>query len=179
MAARLVQQIGFDFSLLRAVFAERAARLRFRSRYLHARPMHPDRAAVQQMINLPAHGFHKLAGAIQREADQVDDDIRALVEHALTELPARFFRRAVDLDLLHRLPCTVCLVRRALATADVHNVMPGGDEPRHQKRADVSAPANHNNAHVLLLAGSEMLPKVYHQPGLLLSETSLPYRTDE
>src|SRR5947208_1746536 len=50
--ARLIQQVGLNCRLLDAIFAKWTARLLLGGGHLHARPMHPDRATVQKVLNL-------------------------------------------------------------------------------------------------------------------------------
>src|SRR5690606_8865550 len=137
-----VHQVRLDGRLLDAVLAERAAGLRFGGRHLDAWPVNPDRAAVQQVLDLPAQRLDQVLRAGEREADHVDHDVRLQRPHARPELAGLRGLLAVDRDLAPRFPRGVGLVRLAPAAADGRDVEAGFDQARDEVGAHVAAAAN-------------------------------------
>ena len=143
-----VEQIGFDCRLLDAVLAERPARLQFGGRHRDARAVNPDRPGMQEMLDAAAERLDQLLGALQREADHVDDDVRLELADSLAEGARLLLGLAVERDGPHRLPGGMRPVGLAPAAADVDDLEPGRDEPRHQVGADVAAAADdHDTGH--------------------------------
>src|SRR5579871_3187990 len=88
VAARLVQQIGFYVCLLDSIVAEGMTGLFFGGWDLHAWTMYPDRAAVQEVLDLPTQRIDELSRAVQRKRDHVDHDIRFQIVDALAKRPS-------------------------------------------------------------------------------------------
>ena len=141
-----VDEIGFDRGLLHAVFAEGRARRVLRRRHHHARPVHPDRPGVEEMLDIAGKRLGEVPGAIEPEADHVGDDVGLQRADILPERAGFLFRLAVERDRLDRRPGGVRAIGRALSAGDVHDLEPGLDEPWHEIRADMPAATDHHDA---------------------------------
>jgi hypothetical protein len=64
VAAGFVEQVVLDLCLLGAILAEGIAGLVFRCWDLGTVTMHPDSAAVQEVVHVPTQGLDQLAGAL-------------------------------------------------------------------------------------------------------------------
>ena len=151
-AAGGIEQEGLDRGLLDAVLAERTARGGLGGGDGDGMAVDPDRAAVEEVGDTAAERVDEMLGARQREADHVDDDVRAEVADLRAERAGDLGRVAVDDHGLDRIPRRVRAVGLPLAAGDVDHLVPGGDEARHQIGADVTASPDHHHArHAVLL----------------------------
>jgi len=157
--ARLAQQVGFDGRFLDAVLAEGPARLGLGRRHLDARPVHPDRAAMQEVLDMPAQRPHQVLGAFQGEADHVDHDIGMQLDEAWPKRAGAILGLAVERDRPHLRPGGVRVVRLPLAPADIDHLMPRFDQARDQVRAYMTAAANDNDPHHTPLAPGRGCPR--------------------
>ncbi len=117
-------------------------------RDLQARPVLPDRAAVQQVPGVAAQSLHQRHGRRQGEARPCRS--RRRTSSATTRLPndpvgLRGF--TVDENLLDLAPGLVDDVRLALAAAEIDDLVPGPDQPGNEEAADMPAAADHHDAH--------------------------------
>jgi hypothetical protein len=85
--------------------------------------------------------------ALEREADKVDDDIRLDCGDAHPERAGRLLVNPVDLEALHTRPRVVRHIRLPRAATGDYHFMPGFDEARDQKGADVASRADYDDAH--------------------------------
>jgi hypothetical protein len=85
------QQISFYGGLLNAVVAKGSARRFFGGRDLDTRPMDPDGAAMEKMLDFAAQRFHQMARAFNGKADQINHHIGAQVTDLLPEFTRAFF----------------------------------------------------------------------------------------
>ena len=125
---------------------------------------------MQEMLDLAGQRLDQMARARRLEADHVDDDV-GLEACDLAAERARLFQRvAVERDVAHEFPGAVRRVGLARAAADVGDVKAGGDEPRHEIRADMAAAADDDDfCHGLLLKAlvAPFLTRKYRQRILL------------
>ena len=112
--------------------------------------MHPDRAAMQEMLDA--------ARAAPRRDARALSSVKQIMSMTMSGFRSRMLP-AEGAGLLlgvaverrpsaHRLPGGVRLVRLALAAADVDDLEAGLDQPRHQIGADMAAAADdHDTRH--------------------------------
>jgi hypothetical protein len=109
--------------------------------------MHPDGAATYTVLDLAAQRLHQVSGALYREADHINDDVRLQFTHALSKGAGGFFSSAIYHQALHRLPGRVGLIRLVLTAADTDDLMTGFHQAGHQKSAHVSGATQNHDAH--------------------------------
>jgi hypothetical protein len=129
---RFFEQVLLDGRLADAVFAERLARLGLVRRHLHAMPVHPDRATMQEVADLAPERLDQLARALGREADQVHHRVGGQGADLRGEVAGALGGGAVHRELPHRFPRGVRAVRLAPLPADGDDLVPGFRQARHQ-----------------------------------------------
>lgn len=88
--ARRLEQPFFDRRLLYSVVAKRLARLRLGGRDDAAVSVDPDGSAVQEQGIAFLERLNQMPRALLREADQIDDDVRAQGGNAVSERAGGF-----------------------------------------------------------------------------------------
>ena len=111
-----------------------------------ARPVDPDRAAVQEVLHLAAQRLDQLLGAVQREADHVDHDLAVQGADALAEVAVSLGCGTIDRHLAHLFPGGVRLIGGVLAARDVDDCVTCLHEPGDQVRTDMTLATNYHNA---------------------------------
>ena len=96
---------------------------------------------------MSAQCLHQRGRRLGREADHVHHHVGLERRDPLPERPGRVLGRPVHLDLLDLRPGLVVDVGSAGAAGQVDHLVPGADQPRNQETADVSATADHYDAH--------------------------------
>src|SRR5262249_47892728 len=147
MAPRLGQQPGFDLGFANAVLADRPPRLLFRDRNLDARTVHPDRAAMQELLHAPAQRLDELLRAFQRVRREIDNAIGLQVAALRAEGARSPLGGAIERDGLDFLPGRMRDIRLSLAAARVNHGVPRFDEPGRQVGADMSGAADDYDSH--------------------------------
>lgn len=88
--AHRIEQPCFDCRLFYPVVAKRLARLRLDGRNDGAVSVDPDGSAVQEQGIAFLERLNQMPGALLREADQIDDDVRAQGGNAVSERAGGF-----------------------------------------------------------------------------------------
>jgi hypothetical protein len=88
-----------------------------------------------------------MSSALQRKANHINNNIRVQLTHPLTKKSGLVFGFAVCDDLLNRLPGGMGLIRGALASTNVDNVMSGLDQAGNQVSAHVTSTTDNYNTH--------------------------------
>ncbi len=141
------QQVRLDLRLLDAVRAVRPARRALERGHELGGAVHPDGAAVQQVLHAPLEGLDELATALGRETDEVDDRVGLELGDGGAEASVALGRLAVEVDGLHELPGARVPVGLPLPTAHGDDLVPLGHEPGNEVGADVSGGADDDGAH--------------------------------
>src|SRR5215210_2446770 len=147
VTARRVQQPFLDRRLFYPVIAKRLARLRFGGGNDGAVPVDPDGPAVQKQRIAFLERLYQTLRALQREANQIDDDVWSERGDAFAECACRFFCRAVDSHPLHFGPGAMGLVRLARCATNSENLVSGANQPRNQEGTNVSGSADDDDSH--------------------------------
>ena len=142
MPAGLVEQIGFDCRLLRAIAADRPSRCHLSGWDLDARAVHPDGAAVEKMLHIAAQRLDQMLSALESKADHVDDDVGPQRPDPAAERAGLFLGVPVRHQCFDRVPSGIGRIGLALSPADIDDVVAGSDQARHQIGADVTAAAD-------------------------------------
>jgi len=143
---RLAQEVVLDCRLLRAVVAKRMAWLLLCGRNHGTGAMHPDGASVKEMLDLSFEGLDNMAGAVERETDHVDDDVRIIVVDRAAEGAVALAFRPVHHDGSHRTPGGMVVIRLAAAAADGDHVVSRLYQSRHEVSSDVTAGTDYDYA---------------------------------
>lgn len=160
----LIHQVGLDSRLLDAVFAEWATRLRLNGWDNDAGTVDPDRTTREEMLHTAGESLDQMLGALQREADHVDDHIRRQSGDLGAEDPQHLLHLAISNDGRHRAPGFMRQVWFPLGPADDRDLMSGFHEPRHQVSPYMPCSPEHYDVHGCLLflspAGERSATKV-------------------
>ena len=97
---------------------------------------------------MSADCLHQRVRRVGREADHVHHHFGLERGDPLPECPGRVLGRPVHLDLLDLRPGLVVDVWSAGAAGQIDHLVTGADQPRNQEAADMSAAADHHDAHV-------------------------------
>jgi len=108
--------------------------------------MHPNRSSVEEMADLALERFHDLLGAVERETDLVDDNIRFESGNSFPEVAPCFVSLTVHSNRLNGIPRSMRLVRISVATADVDVLIASLDKARNQEGPHMAAAANHDHS---------------------------------
>jgi hypothetical protein len=147
---RLAMQQFLDRDFADAVLAVPGARFVLGDRHPGRAPVHPDGAAVQQQRTGRSQCLDELPGRLGREADQVDDRVRAQAGDPGAERAGRVLGLPVRDDPLDRTPLGRAVIRLATAPAHRDDLIPGPDQARNQIGTDVPGRTDdHHSTHGL------------------------------